>query len=152
MSACRRHYPGRSDGTDSLVLLHRLRPSPDYRWVGSCIISFEACSAFTRVTTCRLAESPNATLSTGGFSGFVASTAAPIATGRSDPVPGRVFPPAVHQRLSRRTEIACLRAEYAESRADHGLENFGDSLYPYGKYGRHVGTRTPDLYRVKVAL
>src|ERR1019366_4524038 len=87
MSACRRHYPGRSDGTDSLVLLHRLRPSPDYRWVGSCIISFEACSAFTRVTTCRLAESPNATLSTGGFSGFVASTAAPIATGRSDPVP-----------------------------------------------------------------
>ena len=29
-----------------------------------------------------------ATLYTGGFSGFVASTAAPIATGRSDPVPG----------------------------------------------------------------
>jgi hypothetical protein len=39
--------------------------------------------------------------------------------------------------------------KYAESRADHGLENFGDSLYPYGKNGRHVGTRTPDLYRVK---
>ena len=36
-----------------------------------------------------------------------------------------------------------------ESRADHGLENFGDSLYPYERYGRHVGTRTPDLYRVK---
>ena len=50
------------------------------------------------------------------------------------------------------SEIACLRAEYAESRADHGLENFGDSLYPYGKNGRHVGTRTPDLYRVKVRL
>ena len=43
---------------------------------------------------------------------------------------------------------ACLRAEYAESRADHGLEKFGDSLYPYGRNGRHVGTRTPDLYRV----
>src|ERR1022692_2582591 len=99
MSACRRHYPGRFDGTDSLVPFHRRRPSPDYRWVSSCIISFEACSAFTRVTTCRLAESPYATLSTGGFSGFVASTAAPIATGRSDPVPGRVFPPAVDQRL-----------------------------------------------------
>ena len=91
------------------LLLHRLRPSPDYSWVGSCINSFEACSAFTRVTTCRLAESPYATLSTGGFSGFVASTAAPIATGRSDPVPGRVFPPAVDQRLSRRTVIAWLR-------------------------------------------
>src|ERR1017187_5090579 len=99
MSACRRHYPGRFDGTDSLVPFHRRRPSPDYRWVGSCIISFEACSAFTRVTTCRLAESPYAPLSTGGFSGFVASTAAPIATGWSDPVPGRVFHPAVDQRL-----------------------------------------------------
>src|ERR1019366_6725984 len=69
---CHRHYPGRTDGTDSLVRFHSRRPSPDYRWVGSCIISFEACSAFTRVTTCRLAESPYATLSTGGFSGFVA--------------------------------------------------------------------------------
>jgi len=37
-----------------------------------------------------------------------ASTAAPIATGWSDPVPGRVFPPAVVQRLSRRTVHACL--------------------------------------------
>jgi len=63
------------------VLLHRLRPSPDYSWVGSCINSFEACSAFTRVTTCRLAKSPYATLYTGGSGGFVASTAAPIATG-----------------------------------------------------------------------
>src|SRR5271167_2758009 len=99
MSACRRHYPGRTDGTDSLVPFPRRRPSPHYSWVSSCIISFEACSAFTRVTTCRLAESPYATLSTGGFSGFVAFTAAPIATGRSDPVPGRVFHPAVDQRL-----------------------------------------------------
>ena len=42
----------------------------------------------------RLAESPYATLFTGNFSGFVASAAAPpIATRRSDPVPGRVFPP-----------------------------------------------------------
>src|ERR1017187_2975139 len=59
------------------LLLHRLRPSPDYSWVGSCIISFEACSAFTRVTTCRLAKSPYATLYTEGSGGFVASPAAP---------------------------------------------------------------------------
>ena len=108
-SACRRHYPGRFDGTDSLVPFHRRRPSPDYSWVGSCIISFEACSAFTHVTTCRLAKSPYATLYTGGFNGFVASTAAPIATGWSDPAPGRVFLPAVDQRLSRRTVNACLQ-------------------------------------------
>jgi len=89
MSACRRHYPGRTDGTDSLVPFQRRRPSPHYSWVSSCIISFEACSAFTRVTTCRLAESPCATLYIGGSGDFVASTAAPIATGWSDPVPGR---------------------------------------------------------------
>jgi hypothetical protein len=34
-----------------------------------------------------------ATLSIGGFSGFVTSTAAPIATGWSEPVPGRDFHP-----------------------------------------------------------
>jgi hypothetical protein len=87
--------------------LHRRRPSPDYSWVGSCINSFEACSAFTHVTTCRLTKSPYATLYTGGSGGFVASTAAPIATGWSDPVPGRAFLPAVVQRLSRRTANAC---------------------------------------------
>jgi hypothetical protein len=81
------------------LLLHRLRPSPDYSWVGSCIISFVACSAFTHVTTYRLAKSPYATLYTGGSGGFVAATAAPIATGWSDPVPGRAFLPAVDQRL-----------------------------------------------------
>jgi hypothetical protein len=82
------------------LLSHPLRPSPDYSWVGSCINSFEACLAFTRVTTCRLAKSPYATLYTGGSDGFVISTAAPIAsTGWSDPVPGRVSYPAVDQRL-----------------------------------------------------
>src|SRR4030088_558858 len=41
------------------MTLHRRRPSPDYSWVGSCTNSFEACSAFTRVTTCTLAKSPS---------------------------------------------------------------------------------------------
>src|SRR5882762_9656426 len=59
MSACRRHYPGRFDGTDSLILLHRRRPSPCNSKVGSCNHFFGACSAFTRVTACTLAESPS---------------------------------------------------------------------------------------------
>jgi len=91
-------------------LLHRRRPSPDYSWVGSCIYSFEACSAFTRVTTCRLAKSPYATLYTGGSDGFVISTAAPIATGWSEPVPGRELHPlkssAVHGALFRQQSVA----------------------------------------------
>ncbi len=37
---------------------HQRRPSPNTRWVGSCINRFEACSAFTHVTACMLAKSP----------------------------------------------------------------------------------------------
>jgi len=48
-----------------------------------------------------LARSPSrlATLCTRGFSGLVASTAALIATGWSEPVPGRVLTPAVDHHL-----------------------------------------------------
>ncbi len=65
---------------------HQRRPSPNTRWVGSCINRFEACSAFTHVIA-------YATLYTGGSDGFVSFTAAPIATGWSEPVPGRDFHP-----------------------------------------------------------
>ena len=64
------------------------RPSPSHCRVGSHIVRFEACSAFTRVTACLLAELPKATLSIEGFDSFVTSTVAPIATGRSDSLPG----------------------------------------------------------------
>jgi hypothetical protein len=58
LPACRRQYPGRFDGICSLVRFHQLRPSPKPGRVGSCISLFEACSAFTHVTACMLAESP----------------------------------------------------------------------------------------------
>ena len=44
--------------------------------------------AFTCVMACTLAKPPIATLYTEGFSGFVTFTAASIATGRSESVPG----------------------------------------------------------------
>ena len=58
LPACRRQYPGRSDGIYSLVPFHQLRPPPKPGRVGSCISLFEACSAFTHVTACTLAKSP----------------------------------------------------------------------------------------------
>src|SRR5262250_59156 len=58
LPTCRRHYPGRSDGVCSLVYLHRQRPSLCNSQVGSCNYFFGACSAFTHVTACTLAESP----------------------------------------------------------------------------------------------
>ena len=48
----------------------------------SCL--FEACSAFTHVTACLLAESPTRPFFTEGFDDFVTSIAAPIATGWND--------------------------------------------------------------------
>ena len=65
-------------------LSQHLRPSLFLSQVGSRITLFEACSAFTHVTACMLAEPPIVTPFTGGFSGFIASTTAPIATGWSD--------------------------------------------------------------------
>jgi len=50
------NYPDRFDGTCSLVPFHQLRPSLDLRRVGSCIGSFEACTAFTLL---RPARSPS---------------------------------------------------------------------------------------------
>jgi hypothetical protein len=52
--------------------------------VGLRIVLFEDCSAFTRVTACTLAKSPNVTLYTGGSSHFVTSMTAPIASGWSE--------------------------------------------------------------------
>jgi hypothetical protein len=58
MPTCHRHYPGRLDEACSLVPLHRLRPSLCNSQVGSCNYFFGACSAFTHVMACTLAESP----------------------------------------------------------------------------------------------
>jgi hypothetical protein len=59
MRTCRRHYPGRFNGACSLVCLHCQRPSLCNSKVGSCNCFFEACSAFTHVMACTLAESPS---------------------------------------------------------------------------------------------
>jgi hypothetical protein len=76
------------------------------RRVGLCIVLFEACSAFTRVTACTLALSPYfVTRFTEGFSRFVASTAAPVASGGSTS-PGGVCTHWNNIAFSRRTPIA----------------------------------------------
>jgi hypothetical protein len=80
------------------------------RRVGLCIVLFEACSAFTRVTACTLALSPYfVTRFTEGFSRFVTSTAAPVASGGSTS-PGGVCTHWNNIAFSRRTPIADLYA------------------------------------------
>ena len=71
--------------------------------LGSRINDFEACSAFTHVTARLFARPPEAAPCIEGFDSFVTSTAAPIATGRSDPVTGRDLHPQALNAFARRT-------------------------------------------------
>jgi hypothetical protein len=64
LPACRRHYPGRSDGTRSLVLFHQRRPAHKTRGEGSCVNRFgrvedwrasvgrSLCSLFLALSVC----------------------------------------------------------------------------------------------------
>ena len=88
MQACHRQYPG---GTLELVASRGVVPSPLQDGglpriaTGSAPTSgcFGACTAFTVVAACLLAEPPDAARGLEGFDGFVTSAAAPIATGWS---------------------------------------------------------------------
>src|SRR5215472_1495714 len=68
----------------SLILLRHISlPRKGHR-VGLPIDLFEACSAFTRVAACTLALSPIRDTLIKGFSHFVTSMTAPIASGWSE--------------------------------------------------------------------
>ena len=88
MRTCHRHYPGRFDGACSLVPLHRQRPSLCNSQVGSSI-AFSGPAQRSLTLWPARSRSRHATLSTEGSDSFVASAAASIATGWSEPVPGR---------------------------------------------------------------
>src|SRR6266566_8623278 len=91
--------PAATDETYFARTFHRLRPSPSVGRVGSCIGCFGACSVFTLHYGLHVSPSRLRTLYIRGSGSFVASAAAPIATGWSEPVPGRDFQPAVDHLL-----------------------------------------------------
>src|SRR5262249_50681516 len=84
LCTCCRHYPGAATGRTCFA--HSPRrvslPRKGHR-VGLRIVLFEACSAFTPVTACTLALSPIRDTHPEGFSYFVTSIAAPVASGWS---------------------------------------------------------------------
>src|SRR5271163_4570027 len=84
LCTCCRHYPGAASGrTASLTSPSRISLPRKGRRVGLRIVLFEACSAFTRVTACTLAPLPIRDALSEGFSYFVTSIAAPVASGWS---------------------------------------------------------------------
>ena len=91
MPACRRHYPGRTERTCSLVLPSRLRPSPTNWRVSSCITLFRGLLSVHSRYGLQTRGVAIATLSIEGFGGFVTSTAAPIATGWTNQLPDGTF-------------------------------------------------------------
>jgi len=84
LCTCRRHYPGAASGRTASLISSRCisLPRKGYR-VGLRIVLFEDCSAFTRVAACTLAPSPIRDALIEGFSHFVTSMTAPIASGWS---------------------------------------------------------------------
>src|SRR5205807_4635246 len=85
VGTCRRHYPGAaSERIASLISSRRISLPRKGCRVDLRIVLFEACSAFTRVAACTLALSPIRDTLIEGFSHFVTSMTAPIASGWSD--------------------------------------------------------------------
>jgi CHAD domain-containing protein len=107
--ACHRHYPGGTPGCPLRSLPQQYQPSPYFGRVGFRITLFEACSAFTHITACMLAESLT------GPSTPEASTASlPPQLLQLLPaeakVAGRDLHPLRDSALSRRTEMFGLKA------------------------------------------
>jgi hypothetical protein len=108
MPTCRRQYPGRSDGS----LFARTIPSssafPESEAGRPLHYAFRGLLSVHSRYGLHAHRVAYATFSTEGFSSFVASAAASVATGWNEPAPGRAFSPAEDQRLSRRTPISTL--------------------------------------------
>src|SRR6266516_875431 len=84
LCTCRRHYPGAApERITSLISSRRISLPRKGCRVDLRIVLFEDCSAFTRVAARTLALSPIRDTLIEGFSHFVTSMTAPIASGWS---------------------------------------------------------------------
>ena len=109
LHACRRQYPGGTGRCSRRSLPDRCQPSPYYRRVGFRIARFEACSAFTHVAACVLAESPSGDPSSSEcFSAFRYLPAPLRLLPAGATVAGRDSHPLGHSAFPRRTIKARL--------------------------------------------
>ena len=85
LCTCCRYYPGTATAGCFFAHSHSHINLPRVCVrVGLCNVLFEDCSAFTHVTACTLDGSPEVNRYIKGFSYFVTSITAPIASGWSD--------------------------------------------------------------------
>ena len=74
-------------------------PSPYLRRVGVHDFTFEACSGFTRVTACRIAQPPNGGLCHAASTCPVTQTGRASATRSYRQLPGWILPPLVNRAV-----------------------------------------------------
>src|SRR5215831_15707052 len=103
-------------GYASLILPSHISLPRKGRRVGLHIVLFEVCSAFTRVAACPLALSPIRDTLIEGFSHFVTSMTAPIASGGSE-FAGWDLHPLENAALARRTPDAVIPLAKSSSAA-----------------------------------
>ena len=84
---CCAHYPRRIEWVLLSIASPLTRPSPNGRRVGIRIVTFEACSGFTRVTAHRIAQPPKATFVTRLQPGRLPEPSCSSATGLIDNYP-----------------------------------------------------------------
>jgi hypothetical protein len=147
--ACRRHYPGRTTRDESLTAPRGVGLP---RVTDGSAPAFEVSRPARRSLALRPAcsRSPQGTLSIEGFDGFVASAAAPIATGWSDISCRAGFAPAENQRRSRRT-VAVFRGgvlttsgfEAASSRLPAASAACSPDLLGRGRHDGAISPRFP---------
>jgi hypothetical protein len=94
--------------TNSLVLSHRLRPSPNRRRVGPCIVGFEACSALTHVTACMVTESPMRPSTPKASAASLPPPLLRLLPGGTNQFPGGISLPLRISAFSRRTPVTRL--------------------------------------------
>ncbi len=95
-------------GASIARLPQRRRPSPRSSRIGFRIALFEVCSAFTHVTACMLAKSPEVTLYTGVLQPLRYLHDRPDCYRPERQVAGREFHPLKIHAFARRTELSGL--------------------------------------------
>ena len=131
--ACRRHYPGRSDGIHSLSTIPINVGLPQYH--GGSAPALIVSRPAQRLLSLRPARSRNrlAILSIESSDSFVASAAVSIATGWSEPVPGRELHPLKSSAFSRRTRYGDLASTEQHTTTASAILVLRDPVYVVGR-------------------
>jgi hypothetical protein len=130
-----------------------MQPSPNGRRVGVRIVTFEACSGFTRVTARRIAQPPKATFVTRlQPSGYPAKPLVSFRTNRQ--LSGWNPPPQVFRALGahcHRQTLAAQQATFTGSASSRRETPVAPRRAVTARIERDLAIPSPDMHRVSEA-